>query len=477
MLRNAKLDAVTQAAFIYLLAEPEMTPKQKIKSNLTTPERISNDHGNTSRRDNLEITIDNLPVGTQSGKADSSTANAPRLVSRPASEDTQIPLWKTSGTQVLRDFISQSLGRLGGAATFTGLSNSKMPPVPVAFLGAVSAGVCAGQLLQHQIGNTTPAQKIGVGLASVAAMVAGGVITGYASMPTVCMIASGSLVAAIASIATRSANTLKSETDSEVAPESGTHSDAETHSASRNHRYPDENITLGIKILGFTAASAPFLIGSLVNTSYWLNHDANISTRNFSVLVEALTVELTKATISTVGISVNKDALIFEEKFKTAMMGLLPYVIASVLLNSVAGGLLQAELRSDQFTNLVVPALVGALANCVKGAANAAAARYVSDPDASFLQASEQTTRPHQGFQWPISEQLAPKVMLRYLMISCRDSLFFGLKKAGVHPDLANACAMAVYASFAQFRELTFDLMQGEGWSAPTIKQGEQTVI
>jgi len=41
--------------------------------------------------------------------------------------------------------------------------------------------------------------------------------------------------------------------------------------------------------------------------------------------------------------------------------------------------------------------------------------------------------------------------------------LFFGLKKAGVHPDLANACAMAVYASFAQFRELTFDLMQGEG--------------
>ena len=348
-----------------------------------------------------------------------------------------------------------------------------MPPLPVAFLGAVSAGYCTGQLLQHQIGNTTPAQKIGVGLASVAAMVAGGVITGYASMPTVCMIASGYLVAAIASSATRSANASDGETDGETNPEielePGTHSDAVTQSASGNHRYSDENIALGIKILGFTAASTPFLIGFLVQPSYWLNHDANISTRNFSVLVEALTVEITKATLGTVGISVNKDAMIFEEKFKTAMMGFLPYVIASVLLNSVAGGLLQAELRSDQFTNLIVPALVGALANCIKGAANAAAARYVSDPDASFLQASEQTTRPHQGLQWPISKQLAPKVMLRYLMISCRDSLFFGLKKAGVHPDLANACSMAIYASFAQFREVTFDLMQGDGWSTATI--------
>jgi hypothetical protein len=120
---------------------------------------------------------------------------------------------------------------------------------------------------------------------------------------------------------------------------------------------------------------------------------------------------------------------------------------------------------------------VGALANCVKGAANAAAARYVSDPNANFLQANEQTTRPHQGFQWPISKHLTPKVMLRYLMISCRDGLFFGLKKAGVHPDLANACSMAVYAGFSQFRELTFDLMQGEGWSEPTIKQGGPTVV
>jgi hypothetical protein len=449
-----------------------MNPKSNINTNPYTPDRISNDHGNTPTPGKLEITLDNMPARLRSGKADSSTLNSPRLVSRPASEDAQIPLWKTSGTQSLREFISQSLGRLAGAAMFTGLRNSKMPPAPVAFIGAVSAGVCAGQLLQHQIGSASPAQKIGVGLASVAAMVAGGVITGYASMPTVCIIGVGSLVAAIASSAARYPNASNGETDPEVEAESGTHSDAETHSESGSRRHSDENITLGLKILSFTAASTPFLVRFLVNPSYWLNHDANISIRNFSVLVEALTVELTKATVSTVGVSVNKDAMIFEEKFKAAMMGFLPYVIASVLLNSVAGGLLQAELRSDQFTNLIVPALVGALANCVKGAANAAATRYVSDPDASFLQASEQTTRPHQGFQWPISEQLAPKVMLRYLMISCRDSLFFGLQKAGVHPDLANACAMAVYASFAQFRDLTFDLMQGEGWSATTSEPG-----
>lgn len=454
-----------------------MNPKTDINATPSATDRIFNDQGNTSTRDNLEITIDNPPVGLRSGKADSSTANAPRLVSRPASEDTTVSLWRTSLTQAVRELISQSLGRLAGAGTFTALSNSQMPPAPVAVIGAVSAGFCTGQLLQHQIGNATPAQKIGVGVASVAAMVAGGVITGFASMPTVCMIASGYLVAAIASSATRSANVSDGETDPEIEAASITNLDAVTQSAPGNQRFSDENIRLGIKILGFTAASTPILIGFLVNPSYWLNHDAYVSTRNFSVLIEALTVELTKAILSTVGISVNKDAMVFEEKFKTAMMGLLPYVIASVLLNSVAGGLLQAELQSDLFTNLIVPALVGALANCIKGAANAAAARYVSDPNANFLQASEQTTRPHQGPQWPISKQLTPKVMLRYLMISCRDSLFFGLKKAGVPPDLANACSMAVYACFSQYRELFFDLMQGEGWSEPTIKQRGPTVV
>ena len=67
--------------------------------------------------------------------------------------------------------------------------------------------------------------------------------------------------------------------------------------------------------------------------------------------------------------------------------------------------------------------------------------------------------------------------MLRYLMISCRDSLFFGLKKAGVHPDLANACSMVVYTGFSQFRELTFDLMQGEGWGKTGIKPGAPDIV
>lgn len=208
----------------------------------------------------------------------------------------------------------------------------------------------------------------------------------------------------------------------------------------------------------------------MVNPSFWLNDDTAIGNRNLSVAVEALSIELAKATIGTVGISVKQDALIFEEKFKAAMMALLPYVIASVLCNSVVGSLLQAELNSDQFTKLILPALVGALANCVKGAANAAAARYVSDPDATLMSGGERITRPGQGLQWPLSAQLAPKVMLRYLMISCRDSLFFGLQKAGVRPALANGLSMMVYASFAQFRDLTFDLMQGQGWSKPQLR-------
>ncbi len=433
----------------------------------TVPDGMFDDCANTSAEDSPRSTNNNPHHQAALHKADACSARLPRLVSRPVADETSIPLWHTSLHQAVRELLTQSIGRLAGAAAYTGLSHLKGAANPATVIGAMSAGVCAGQLLQHQIGTASTAQKAGVGLASVTAIVAGGVITGYASIPTACIIASGSLVAAIASSAARSAYGPENDTDTEDAAEI----------RAKENRCPDENITLGLKILGFAAGSAPFLIGFLLKPSFWLDHDAQVGTRNLSVVIEALAVELAKATVSTVGISVNKDAMVFEEKFKTAMMGFLPYVISSVLLNGVAGGLLQAELRSDQFTKLVIPALVGALANCVKGAANAAAARYVSDPDATFLQANNQTTLPHQGTQWPIRAQLVPKVMLRYLMISCRDSLFFGMKKAGVNPDLANACSMAIYASFAQFRELTVDLMQGEGWSEPEPSHHRAVIV
>ena len=433
----------------------------------TVPDGMFDDCANISAEDSPRSTNNNPHHQAALHKADACSARLPRLVSRPVADETSIPLWHTSLHQAVRELLTQSIGRLAGAAAYTGLSHLKGAANPATVIGAMSAGVCAGQLLQHQIGTASTAQKAGVGLASVTAIVAGGVITGYASIPTACIIASGSLVAAIASSAARSAYGPENDTDTEDAAEI----------RAKENRCPDENITLGLKILGFAAGSAPFLIGFLLKPSFWLDHDAQVGTRNLSVVIEALAVELAKATVSTVGISVNKDAMVFEEKFKTAMMGFLPYVISSVLLNGVAGGLLQAELRSDQFTKLVIPALVGALANCVKGAANAAAARYVSDPDATFLQANNQTTLPHQGTQWPIRAQLVPKVMLRYLMISCRDSLFFGMKKAGVNPDLANACSMAIYASFAQFRELTVDLMQGEGWSEPEPSHHRAVIV
>ena len=441
----------------------------------TIPGQMSNDGASTSAADNPHNPTNIPPARAALRRTDAGAAKLPRLVSRPAADETPIPLWRTSLNQAIRELLTQSMGRLAGAAAYTGLSHLRGASNPATVMGAVSAGVCAGQLLQHQIGTASAAQKAGVGLASVAAMVAGGVITGYASMPAACIIASGSLIAVIASSAATSDYGSEDETDTEaeIKVEVGT----VTHSLSAPNRCPDENIALGLKILGFTAASAPFLIGFLVKPSFWLDDDAHVGTRNLSVMVEALAVELAKAVVSSVGVSVNKEIMVFEEKFKTAMMGFLPYVVSSVLLNSVAGGLLQAELRSDPFTKLVIPALVGALANCVKGAANAAAARYISDPHATLLQASHQTTLPHRGLQWPISAQLAPKVMLRYLMISCRDSLFFGMKKAGVHPDLADVCSMAIYASFAQFRELGFDLMQGEGWRKPELSPSLAVVV
>lgn len=430
------------------------------------PDCHSNDFQNAYTHEGLFITTKAHPVETRSPKTNTPTAKPPQLVSRAAANETIIPFWRTSLNQAMREIFSQSLGRLAGAAAFTQMSHmggNKAASDFATILGALSAGICSAQLLRHQIGSSTTAQKVGVGLVSVAAMAAGGVITGYASIPTVSMIASGSLISALASIAMR--NTDLPETDVEPATESG------------SYRYPDENLALGIKITGFIAASTPFLIAFMVNPSFWLNHDPTVGTRNISIAIESLSIELSKAIVSNLGLSVNRDALLFEEKFKVAMMGLLPYVIASVLCNGVAGGLLHAELTSDQFKSLILPALVGTLANCVKGAANAAAARYVHQQKAESETNANSVIRPSQGLTWPISAQLAPKIMLRYLMISCRDSLFFGLKKAGLQPALANALSMMVYAGFAQFRDVTFDLMQGEGWSTASSPPSAAEII
>lgn len=72
----------------------------------TVPARISNDWGNACAVDSLYNSTSNLANETLSRTANVPLANPPRLVSRPASEDTPIPLWKTSGNQVLRELIS-----------------------------------------------------------------------------------------------------------------------------------------------------------------------------------------------------------------------------------------------------------------------------------------------------------------------------------------------------------------------------------
>ena len=414
---------------------------------------------NTYGLDGLPLTIGTQTRETRSLGPNILLTKPPQLVSRPAADATTIPFWRTSLNQAIRELFSQSLGRLAGAAAFTGLSQLNEYKASSNFatvLGAASAGICSVQLLRHQIGTASTAQKMSVGLSTLAAMTAGGVIAGYASMATVSIIASGSLVAAIASSTTRNTDLTATETEADIEP--------------GQHRCADEHLALGTKILGFLAASTPFLVGFLVNPSFWLNHDPAVGNRNLSVAIEAVSIELAKAVVSNLGVSVNRDTLIFEERFKVAMMGLLPYVIASVLCNGVAGGLLHAELTSDQFKSLIVPALVGTLANCVKGAANTAAARYIRQQNENSNSNADPVIHTDQGLTWPISVQLAPKVMLRYLMISCRDSLFFGLKKAGLQPALANGLSVMVYASFAQFRDVTFDLMQGEGWSGARIK-------
>lgn len=58
-----------------------------------------------------------------------------------------------------------------------------------------------------------------------------------------------------------------------------------------------------------------------------------------------------------------------------AALGLLPQALASIGLNGAPGNLLRAQMHRDQFEDLLIPMLAGALANVVKGMVNTALLR------------------------------------------------------------------------------------------------------
>jgi hypothetical protein len=157
------------------------------------------------------------------------------------------------------------------------------------------------------------------------------------------------------------------------------------------------------------------------------------------------------------------------------MAGLLPYLAATVLLNGYFSGKMQLDHETHQFKELIWPLLIGAIANGVRGACNAAAVYVchqngwgVAKPDADIL-------RPSVGPKRPEAIRMSKKIAIRFFLSACRNAVYDRLIHGGMNVVNASMVSQAIYGFFAQNRDLVYNLMKGEGWITPEETQSVAT--
>ena len=213
-----------------------------------------------------------------------------------------------------------------------------------------------------------------------------------------------------------------------------------------------------------------------IGVASWCDHHWTVGSnlypaRNLGLIVESTVIEICKSSFERVGPSINRNALNFEGKVIASLLGMAPYVAATVLLNGYASSRLQPQNESAEFAELAVPMIVGAIANAVRGFTNALAV-YQLHSDERFI-ADENTliVRDHAGANRPDAETVLNKTSIRFLLSACRNAIYARLRDSGMNVELANEIAQGVYACYAQCRDLIHDIARGEGWSEPRVVQ------
>ena len=343
-----------------------------------------------------------------------------------------------------RDFAGQTAGRLLGLGVYSLLSTLGETPMRVA---SGVAGACAGGRLSYlvarsQIGTGTYSQCAAVGVCTVAGTIIGGVIVGIGSNQIVSGVAAGSLITAAISWSSKWTSTSAEKQDV---------SDLKTGSA------------IGVTFAGIGVAS-------------WCDHQWKVGSnlypaRNLGLIVESTVIEICKSSFEKLGPSVNRNALNFEGKVVASLLGMAPYVAATVFFNGFISGRMQPNHETAEFAELAAPLIVGAIANAVRGFSNALVA-YQLHSNGYFV-ANDKTTnlRDHAGAQWPEAETVLNKSAIRYLLSACRNAVYARLRDSGLSVELASEIAQGVYACYAQCRDLIHDIARGEGWSEPRVVQ------
>jgi hypothetical protein len=364
----------------------------------------------------------------------------------PASQPTTTPIKpptlsirQTMLAHSIRDITGQVVGRSLGLAMFNAAAYVASASVPCQVvaggLGAVFGGLQAQRLAAAQIGSGNMLQYCGVAACTLIGATAGAAIASFGTYQPVAALAVGSALAITASLAKFCKNR------------------------------PNDDIAIDASKATIFLISTAASVSAITSLDTYLSPSINLAPKNLGVVIEATTVELFKSSLERCGPSVDRHALNFNGKVYVSIAGLLPYLAATVLLNGYVSGKMQPDHETHQFEELILPLLIGAIANGVRGACNAAAVYVchqhgwgVAKPDAHIL-------RPSIGPKRPEIVRMSKKIAIRFFLSVCRNAVHDRLTHAGMNVVQASMLSQGIYGFFAQNRDLVYDLMKGEGWS------------
>jgi hypothetical protein len=237
---------------------------------------------------------------------------------------------------------------------------------------------------------------------------------------------------------------------------------------------PNDDIAIDATKATIFLISTAASVCAITSLDTYISPSINLAPKNLGVVLEATTVELFKSSLERWGPSVDRHALNFNGKVYVSLAGLLPYLAATVLLNGYVSGKMQPDHETHDFEKLIWPLLIGAIANGVRGACNAAAVYVchqngwgVAKPDAKIL-------RPSVGPKRPEAIRMSKKIAIRFFLSACRNAVYDRLIHGGMNVVNASMLSQAIYGFFAQNRDLVYDLMKGEGWNT-TVETSNTT--
>ena len=377
--------------------------------------------------DNRSLDVINVS-GAHDHKPTSYAANPPTL-----------SIKMTVLAHAARDFAGQVAGRTIGLGIFNAAAYAASSSVPCRViaggLGAVFGGLQAQRLAAAQIGTDNLLKRCSVVACTVVGATAGITIASLGAYQPVVALAAGSALAITASL------------------------------AKFCRKSPDYEDAIDASKVAIFLVGTAATVSAVTTADTYLSPSVDLASKNLGVICEATVVELFKSSLERCGPSVDRNTLSFNGKVFVSLAGLLPYLAATVLLNGYLSGLLQPKHDTHQFEELILPLIVGAIANGIRGACNARAVVEFYQRNIGVAKPDAPVIRPGIGPKQPEVVRMSKKIAVRFFLSICRNAVYDRMRRAGVGVVEASTLAQCIYGFFAQNRDLVYDLMKGEGWS------------